>query len=53
MTFIYSLGIFTVMLPVVLGARVLTQIFLGLTRPDLYHWWFISNFCRLPRTFGH
>lgn len=27
MTFIYSLGIFTVMLPVVLGARVLTQIF--------------------------
>ncbi|MEK7064547.1 MAG: cytochrome c biogenesis protein CcdA [Patescibacteria group bacterium] len=30
MTFIYSLGIFTVMLPVVLGARVLTQIFLDL-----------------------
>ena len=27
MTFIYSLGIFTVMLPVVLGARVLTQVF--------------------------
>ena len=30
MTFIYSLGIFTVMLPVVLGARVLTQIFFDL-----------------------
>lgn len=30
MTFIYSLGIFTVMLPVVLGARVLTQLFLDL-----------------------
>lgn len=27
MTFIYSLGIFTVMLPVVLGARVLTEFF--------------------------
>jgi cytochrome c biogenesis protein CcdA len=27
MTFIYSLGIFTVMLPVVLGARALTQVF--------------------------
>lgn len=30
MTFIYSLGIFTVMLPVVLGARALTQIFFNL-----------------------
>jgi len=30
MTFIYSLGIFTVMLPVVLGARALTQIFFRL-----------------------
>jgi len=30
MTFIYSLGIFTVMLPVVLGARVLTQLFFDL-----------------------
>lgn len=30
MTFIYSLGIFTVMLPVVLGARVLTQTFFQL-----------------------
>lgn len=30
MTFIYSLGIFTVMLPVVLGAKVLTQIFFNL-----------------------
>lgn len=27
MTFIYSLGIFTIMLPVVLGARVLSQLF--------------------------
>lgn len=30
MTFIYSLGIFTVMLPVVLGARALTQLFFNL-----------------------
>lgn len=30
MTFIYSLGIFTIMLPVVLGARALTQVFLNL-----------------------
>lgn len=30
MTFIYSLGIFTVMLPVVLGARVLTELFFNL-----------------------
>ena len=30
MTFIYSLGIFTVMLPVVLGARALTQLFFSL-----------------------
>jgi len=30
MTFIYSLGIFTVMIPVVLGARALTQIFFDL-----------------------
>ncbi len=30
MTFIYSLGIFTIMLPVVLGARVLTQLFFNL-----------------------
>ncbi len=30
MTFIYSLGIFTVMLPVVLGARTLTQFFFSL-----------------------
>lgn len=30
MTFIYSLGIFTIMLPVVLGARALTQLFFGL-----------------------
>ncbi|PIR58968.1 MAG: hypothetical protein COU69_02830 [Candidatus Pacebacteria bacterium CG10_big_fil_rev_8_21_14_0_10_56_10] len=30
MTFIYSLGIFTVMLPVVLGARALTQVFFNL-----------------------
>jgi len=30
MTFIYSLGIFTVMLPVVLGARALTQMFFNL-----------------------
>lgn len=30
MTFIYSLGIFTVMIPVVLGARALTQLFLDL-----------------------
>jgi len=30
MTFIYSLGIFTVMLPVVLGARALTQAFFNL-----------------------
>ncbi len=30
MTFIYSLGIFTVMMPVVLGARALTQLFLNL-----------------------
>lgn len=30
MTFIYSLGIFTIMLPVVLGARALTQIFFNL-----------------------
>jgi len=30
MTFIYSLGIFTVMMPVVLGARALTQLFFNL-----------------------
>lgn len=30
MTFIYSLGIFTVMLPVVLGARALTELFFNL-----------------------
>lgn len=30
MTFIYSLGIFTVMLPVVLGAKALTQMFFSL-----------------------
>jgi len=30
MTFIYSLGIFTIMLPVVLGARALTQLFFSL-----------------------
>jgi len=30
MTFIYSLGIFTVMLPVVLGARALSQLFFNL-----------------------
>jgi len=30
MTFIYSLGIFTIMLPVVLGARALTQLFFNL-----------------------
>lgn len=30
MTFIYSLGIFTIMLPVVLGARALTQLFFDL-----------------------
>lgn len=30
MTFIYSLGIFAVMLPVVLGARALTQVFFNL-----------------------
>lgn len=30
MTFIYSLGIFTIMLPVVLGARYLTQLFFNL-----------------------
>jgi len=30
MTFIYSLGIFTVMLPVVLGAKALTQLFFNL-----------------------
>lgn len=30
MTFIYSLGIFTVMMPVVLGARALTRVFLNL-----------------------
>jgi len=30
MTFIYSLGIFTIMLPVVLGARALTQLFFKL-----------------------
>lgn len=30
MTFIYSLGIFTIMLPVVLGARLLTEIFFDL-----------------------
>ena len=30
MTFIYSLGIFTVMLPVVLGAKVLSQMFFNL-----------------------
>src|SRR3990167_9061421 len=30
MTFIYSLGIFTIMLPVVLGARALTEVFFNL-----------------------
>ena len=30
MTFIYSLGIFTIMLPVVLGARALTELFFNL-----------------------
>lgn len=30
MTFIYSLGIFTIMLPVVLGAKALTQVFFNL-----------------------
>lgn len=30
MTFIYSLGIFTIMLPVVLGAKALTQLFFNL-----------------------
>jgi len=36
MTFIYSLGIFTVMLPVVLGARALSQIFYSLHDQTYY-----------------